>query len=67
MFSVFFPTALRAVLKVRVFTIFAKDIDLPLSPGPMLSLIIIQSLNLVEKTFPNNLDRENTSLKRKVK
>jgi hypothetical protein len=51
MFSEFFPTALKAVLKVISFTIFAKDIDTSSSPGLVLSLIIIESLALAERNF----------------
>jgi hypothetical protein len=51
MFSEFFPTALRAVLKVTVFIIFAKDIDTPSPPRLVLYLIIIESLTLLENTF----------------
>lgn len=52
MFLEFFPTALRAVLKVSVLTIFAKTIDTPSPPGLMLSLILMESLILTGRTFP---------------
>jgi hypothetical protein len=43
MFSEFFPTALRAVLKVTAFTIFASK---------LLFLIIMEALILAERIFP---------------
>jgi hypothetical protein len=61
MFSAFFPTALRAVTKVIAFYHFAEALDKPSPPRLMLSLIIMESLTLAEKTFPNNLGKENIS------
>ena len=49
MFSEFFPTALRIVLKVPVFPIFAETLATPLPPGLLLSLVIIESLTLTER------------------
>jgi hypothetical protein len=51
MFSAFFLTASRAVLKVTVFYNFAETLNTPLPPRFNLSLIIIESLTLAERTF----------------
>jgi hypothetical protein len=51
MVSVFFPTALRAVLKVTAFYYFAETLHSPSPPRLMLSLIIIELLTLAERTF----------------
>jgi hypothetical protein len=51
MFLEFWPSALRAILKVS-FTIFAKDIDTPLFLDLSLSQIIVESLTLTGRIFP---------------
>jgi hypothetical protein len=51
MFLVFFPTVLRAVLKITASYHFAETLNTPLPSGLVLSLIIIESLNLTEMTF----------------
>jgi hypothetical protein len=66
MFSEFFPTDLRAVLKVTTFYHSAETLGASLSPGLILFLIIMESLILAERTFPNNLARENMSKKRNM-
>ena len=43
MFSEFFPTALKAVLKVTAFPILLRTLDTPLSPRLMLFFIIMES------------------------
>jgi hypothetical protein len=48
--SAFFPTALRMVLKVTVFYHF-DETDTPLPPRLLLSLIIMETLTLVERVF----------------
>jgi len=50
MFSAFFPTALRAVLKVTEFYHFAET-DMPSPPRILLSQIIMEPLTLAERTF----------------
>jgi hypothetical protein len=44
MCSAFFPTALRAFLKVAEFYHFAETLDIPSPPRLMLSLILMESL-----------------------
>jgi hypothetical protein len=46
MFSEFFPTALRTVLKVAVFYHFAETVETPSPPRIMLSLIIMDIVPL---------------------
>jgi hypothetical protein len=43
MFSEFFLTAIRAVLKFTVFCHFSETLDTPSPPRLMLSLIIMES------------------------
>ena len=62
MLSEFFLTALMAVLKVTAFYRFTETLDTPSSLGLVLPLMIMESLTLVERTFPNNLDKENCVL-----
>jgi hypothetical protein len=57
----FIPTALRVALKVTEFVIFDKDTGTLPPLRLMQSLIIMESITLTERTFPNNLGRENIS------
>lgn len=52
-FSVFFPTPWRAVLKVTAVYYFAEKLDTSLLPRLVWSLIIMRSLILAKKTFVN--------------
>ena len=51
MFSEFFPTALRAVLKVTALYHFAETLATTLTPEFVMSPIIMRSLNLAERVF----------------
>ena len=64
MFSEFFPTFFRDVLKVTTFNISAKDINTQLPPGLKLSLESrdVETLTLAERTFSDNLGRETNFL-----
>jgi hypothetical protein len=67
MFSEFFPTALKAALKVTSFYHFAETLDTASIPRFVLSLIIMEPLTLTEWTFPNDPDRENISRRKDMK
>jgi hypothetical protein len=67
MLSEFFPTDSRAVLKVKALYHLAETLDTPLPPRLRPSLIIMESLTLAERTFPDNLGRKNVSQRRKKK
>jgi hypothetical protein len=51
MFSAFFLTAIRDVLKVTGFYHFAETLGTSLPPGLLPSLIIMESLTLAVNTF----------------
>jgi hypothetical protein len=51
MFSEFIPKALSSVLKITLLYRFVETLDTPLRPRLLLSLIIMESVTLVERTF----------------